>query len=165
MPTRAERTALLFLSAVILTGGVVRLTRSRRAGIDPAPLAPHALADQRRAVESVGHARGSAHRGEATPHSASARAPLPRAGAPARVSASEPRPAMAAPTRPVDLDRASAREIESLPRIGPALAARIVADRDTNGPFGSLDSLARRVKGIGPAMVKVLQPLVTFSGR
>ncbi|MBA3673160.1 MAG: helix-hairpin-helix domain-containing protein [Gemmatimonadaceae bacterium] len=64
----------------------------------------------------------------------------------------------------VDVDRASAAELEALPRIGRTLAARIVANRDSAGPFGSLERLGR-VKGIGPAMLALLAPLVTFSGR
>jgi DNA uptake protein ComE-like DNA-binding protein len=68
----------------------------------------------------------------------------------------------AAPPAIIDLDRASARELETLPRIGPALASRIVADRDSLGPFGSLDGF-QRVKGVGPAMVRQLASRVTFS--
>jgi competence protein ComEA len=64
----------------------------------------------------------------------------------------------------VDLDRASEPEIEALPRIGPAIARRIVASRDSLGAFGSLEGLAR-VRGMGPATRKRLAPLVTFSGR
>ncbi|MEO7455484.1 MAG: helix-hairpin-helix domain-containing protein, partial [Gemmatimonadaceae bacterium] len=40
----------------------------------------------------------------------------------------------------IDVDRASAQEIEALPRIGPALAKRIVANRDSHGPFRSLEA-------------------------
>jgi competence protein ComEA len=65
---------------------------------------------------------------------------------------------------PVDLDVATVPEIEALPRIGPALARRIVGNRDSLGAFGSLEAL-RRVKGIGPATVRLLAPLVTFSGQ
>jgi competence protein ComEA len=68
------------------------------------------------------------------------------------------------PAAPVDMDFASAQEIEALPRIGPALAHRIVANRDSFGAFGSLDKL-RRVKGMGPASLDRLAPLVTFGGR
>ena len=63
---------------------------------------------------------------------------------------------------PVDMDTSSAELIETLNGIGPALAKRIVADRDSSGPFGSLDGL-RRVKGIGPALSAKLAPQVTFS--
>jgi competence protein ComEA len=71
---------------------------------------------------------------------------------------------LAAGAGPVDLDRASAAEIERLPGIGPALAGRIVASRDSLGPFGGLAALAR-VKGVGPATLKRLARLVTFSGQ
>ena len=39
-------------------------------------------------------------------------------------------------------------KFSSLPKVGPALAHRILANRDSLGPFGSLDEL-RRVKGVG----------------
>ena len=64
----------------------------------------------------------------------------------------------------VDLDRASEQEIDVLPRVGPALARRLVANRDSFGAFGGLEALGR-VKGFGPATRKRLSPLVTFSGR
>ena len=64
----------------------------------------------------------------------------------------------------VDLDRASAEEITRLPRIGPGLAARIVADRDAHGPFGSLDGLDR-VSGIGPSVLEAVKPYAVFLGR
>ena len=67
-------------------------------------------------------------------------------------------------SRPVDLDHASEREIEALPRVGPALAHRIVAHRDSFGSYGSMDAL-RKVKGLGRATLERLAPLVTFSGR
>jgi competence ComEA-like helix-hairpin-helix protein len=65
---------------------------------------------------------------------------------------------------PVDLDHATAEEIATLPRIGPATAARIVASRDSSGPFRSLEGL-RRVRGMGPATLRLIAPRVTFSGR
>ena len=64
----------------------------------------------------------------------------------------------------IDLDTATPEEIERLPRVGPALARRIVANRDSLGPFGSLSGL-RRVKGMGPATIERLEHLVTFSGQ
>ena len=67
------------------------------------------------------------------------------------------------PTRqPVDLDIASASEIERLPGIGPALAKRIVSDREANGPYRCLVALDR-VKGVGPALLERLDSLTTFS--
>lgn len=64
----------------------------------------------------------------------------------------------------VDLDVADTSGIGGLPRVGPALARRIVANRDSFGPFGSLAALGR-VKGVGPATRERLAGLVTFSGQ
>jgi competence ComEA-like helix-hairpin-helix protein len=66
------------------------------------------------------------------------------------------------PLGPLDLDVASEKEIEALRNVGPALAKRIIADRDSLGPFGSMEGLTR-VKGIGPSMVEKLDSAVTFS--
>jgi len=68
-----------------------------------------------------------------------------------------------APTQPIDLDRAGLAEIDALPGMSRTVAERIVADRDSLGPFGSLDALCWRVRGVGPGTVKRLRPLVTFS--
>ena len=70
---------------------------------------------------------------------------------------------LANPAEPVDVDIATAGELERLPRIGPALAERIVKDRVEYGAFGSLAGL-QRVRGIGQAMARDLASYVTFSG-
>lgn len=62
----------------------------------------------------------------------------------------------------IDLDRAPAEELARLPRIGPGLAARIVADREQHGPFGSLEGLDR-VPGVGPTLLAALRPHAMFS--
>jgi len=64
------------------------------------------------------------------------------------------------PAGPVDVNRASASELDQLPGVGPATAAAIVAHRDANGPFGSVDDL-EAVRGIGPTKVEALRGLVT----
>jgi competence ComEA-like helix-hairpin-helix protein len=74
--------------------------------------------------------------------------------------------ALARPLEPgerVDVDRASAAELERLPRVGKRLAARIAADRRANGPFGSLEALGR-VPGVSARLRSDLEPWVTFSG-
>jgi competence protein ComEA len=62
--------------------------------------------------------------------------------------------------QPLDLNRATAVELEVLPKVGPALAGRIVALRERRGGFKSVEELDD-VKGIGPATLKQLAPLVT----
>lgn len=64
----------------------------------------------------------------------------------------------------VDVDRAGTAELTRLPRIGPALAARVVAEREAGGPFGSLEALDRRVAGVGPTTVDAIRPWARFSG-
>lgn len=60
----------------------------------------------------------------------------------------------------VNLNRASAAELEALPGIGPVLAARIVDDRRERGPYGTVADVAR-VEGVGPALVARLAELAT----
>jgi len=55
--------------------------------------------------------------------------------------------------RPVPINRATEAELQTLSGIGPALARRIVEDRNRRGPFRSPDDL-QRVSGIGPVTVE-----------
>ena len=57
----------------------------------------------------------------------------------------------------VDINRADTNKLESLPGIGPSLAAAIVEHRDREGPFRSVDDLLD-VAGIGPAKLDQLRP-------
>jgi competence protein ComEA len=60
----------------------------------------------------------------------------------------------------VDLNTATAAELDGLPGIGPVLAERIVAHRTAQGPFTAVDQLDD-VPGIGPAIAAELAGLVT----
>lgn len=61
---------------------------------------------------------------------------------------------------PVDINRATAAELETLPGIGPVLAARIVVDRVDRGAYASLDDL-ERVRGLRSDVVDGLRDLAT----
>ncbi len=61
---------------------------------------------------------------------------------------------------PINLNEATATELEELPRIGPAMAARIVAWREENGRFTSVEDLLA-VTGIGAKTLEGLRELVT----
>ncbi len=69
-------------------------------------------------------------------------------------------PAASTDKRIININTASAQELETLPDIGPALAARIVAER-ARQPFRTLQELDR-VKGIGAKKLQKLAPYVTF---
>lgn len=60
----------------------------------------------------------------------------------------------------VNINTASSAELETLPRVGPAMAERIIAWRDTNGRFSSVDDLLS-VTGIGDKTFEALRDLVT----
>jgi competence protein ComEA len=138
MPTPAERKALLFLSTVLVLGASTRAYRTLHSRSPANAQARSALERQIKAADSArrsGLRRPKREKRQKTP----------------------PKPA-----GPVDLDVATEKEIEALRHVGPTLARRIVADRDSFGPFGSMEGL-RRVKGIGPSMVAKLDSAVTFS--
>ena len=59
----------------------------------------------------------------------------------------------------VSLSRGTSAELETLPRVGPATAARIIAWREENGPFTSVDDVLA-VSGIGPATLEGFRALV-----
>lgn len=147
MPTPSERRALLFIAAVAALGLGVRGLRVVAAGQGPATPAA-ALAAQIAVVDSAVATGGRPRRAKAK--AADAAAPASREGP-------------AHDREPLDMDQADIEALDQLPGIGPALARRIVEDRDANGPFGSVDGL-QRVRGIGPALAARLAPLVTFSG-
>jgi competence protein ComEA len=67
------------------------------------------------------------------------------------------------PSERIDADRASPQELARLPRVGLALAKKIVADREARGPFGGPAGLDR-VPGVGPGLLAALGPHLAFSG-
>lgn len=134
-------------------GGPFRTTGdlARVRGIGPATverLAPHlGLPEGPPVPEPAGGALPPVVTGSSAPGSAS--------GAPA------PRPGTSAPDHDrsviVDLNRARAEDLERLRGVGPVLARRIVAYRDSVGRFGSVAEL-ERVSGIGPVLLRRLAP-------
>jgi competence protein ComEA len=62
----------------------------------------------------------------------------------------------------IDVDRASAQELQRLPGVGPGLARRIVEERKRSGPFGDTAALGR-VEGIGPSKLQRMAPNLAFS--
>lgn len=59
----------------------------------------------------------------------------------------------------IDLNKASAELLETLPGIGPVRAGDIVADRELNGPFLTIEQITR-VQGIGPSIFGEIRELV-----
>ena len=65
------------------------------------------------------------------------------------------------PEQMININTASAAELELLPGIGPSLAKEIMDHRSANGLFNTADDLLA-VSGIGPAKVEQLRDLITF---
>jgi competence protein ComEA len=77
-------------------------------------------------------------------------------GAPGTPNGSSP----GSPAGPVNVNTATVTELDTLPGIGPATAQAIVDHRSRHGPFRTVADLAK-VKGIGPAKLAQLEPLVS----
>ncbi|KLU08152.1 helix-hairpin-helix domain-containing protein, partial [Kocuria sp. SM24M-10] len=84
--------------------------------------------------------------------------PAPAAGATGAAAAAGS--GASAPGGTLDLNTATAAELEALPRVGPVLAGRIVEFRDQHGGFAASTDLDA-VPGIGPTLLEALLPLVT----
>ena len=67
------------------------------------------------------------------------------------------------PSGVVNINTASSEELELLPRVGPALAGRIIEFREANGPFRTVDEILA-VKGIGESSFEKLEPFIVTSG-
>jgi competence protein ComEA len=63
----------------------------------------------------------------------------------------------------VNINTATAEQLQLLPGVGPALAGRIIAFREANGPFEKVDELTA-VQGIGDKSIEKLRPYVATSG-
>jgi len=125
-----DKRAALLLASLALAGAAVRFVLS------PSPSAPPGDVQ----LQAPSHSPGSDLR-ETARRAASLARPL-------------------APGERIDLDNADVTEITRLPRVGPALAQRIVAWRTEHGLFGSLERLDS-VPGIGPKLLEAIRPFVT----
>jgi competence protein ComEA len=91
---------------------------------------------------------------------------VPKKGEPAPALAAPPAPAgggakggSSSPAGPVDLNTATAEQLEALPGVGPATSKAILAYRSSHGRFRSVTELLE-VPGIGPTKLEALRPLV-----
>ena len=82
--------------------------------------------------------------------------PMPEAAEP-MPEAAEPMPEAAGP---IDINMADAAALQTLPGIGETKAAAIIAHREANGPFATVDAL-QNVKGIGEKTLGKLKEQIT----
>ncbi len=147
LPTAAAQALRIYITGAVKRPGVVAVP------------AGSLLAD---AVQAVGGATADADLESinlAAPLSDNQHITVPRL-----VATATPRPAAVATIAPstarVNINTATAADLETLPHIGPALAQRIIAYREANGPFQRIEDL-QNVEGIGEARYNDIAPLIT----
>ncbi len=188
--SRVQLVALSMLAVLLVTGGWVSYARSRPRHVTVLPTRDAVAEKSARAVLTV-HVAGAVtspglYRLEEGSRVADA---LDRAGGPtpdaaldnlnlaARLNDGQkvmvatkgpavPQGGTSAPSGPapgalVNINTAGSGELESLPGVGPSLAARIIRYRDENGQFSSVDELDE-VEGIGTKRLDSLRELVTI---
>ncbi|MFA5110024.1 MAG: helix-hairpin-helix domain-containing protein [Desulfobaccales bacterium] len=64
---------------------------------------------------------------------------------------------------PLDLNRATAQDLDAIPGIGPDLAQRIVDYRRARGPFKKIEELEEKVLGFGPQKMKDIKPYLAIN--
>jgi competence ComEA-like helix-hairpin-helix protein len=151
--SRPQLRLLLLLASIFLVGLGVR---EWRAGFP-------ALADRLERFdrdEPIAPLLPAARR-EDPPEQARPKQKMTGASSTTRPEARErPAPAADPPAQPLDLNRATAADLQRLPGIGPGLAQRILAERERRGRFESPEAL-RQVMGLGPKKLAALRDLVT----
>lgn len=125
-----------------LTDGMQLYVPRRGETAAPAPIQPHTGTAQ-------GASQGASHGGGSQPQRT-----LTPSGGTGTTGTS------AASQGSVNINTATAEQLQSLPRIGPAMAQRIITWREAHGGFRSVDELDA-VPGIGPTLLETLRPLVT----
>lgn len=148
--TPAERKALLFLAVVAVLGGGVRVWRASH----PGRAAHSSVSGDSADGDSAAGGRPASRRGHSVRKRAATGSSV-RRGSRGGVSDRDS-------TRIIDIDRASVAEIDALGVVPAGVGRMIVADRDSFGPFGSIEELAR-VPFLSTAALRKLAPRVTFS--
>jgi competence protein ComEA len=140
--TEAERRGAWVVVALLLIGTAHDLWRA------------HTLARQRESIAARTSATDSAAAPYAGPGDDSLGPRPPRALTPRPPGES---------AAPIDLNHATAQELDALPGVGPVLAGRIVTQRTLHGPYRRVEDLLA-VRGIGPRLLDRIRPHVIVRG-
>jgi competence ComEA-like helix-hairpin-helix protein len=154
----AEKSALAILLALLVSGAALRAWQ--RSGVSLGPVDDwetlRALVIRARAEDAAPWP--CAHPAEAFGEAAGGAKKPARGGG--KTSGGNRKQA---PAGVVDLNKASEKQLNALPGVGPSTARAIVAWRAANGPFTAPEELMR-VKGIGPRKFEALRAWVKAAG-
>lgn len=162
-----ESRALGFIGLLLaLSAGARLVDRPKAISIDAPGVDIAALESASRDLmrESGSKASRPKKSSQAKTSSGTARPPAKPKGEPAEpkprtTPAKAPKGTVGPAGAPIRLNGATAKDLEGLPGVGPVLAARIIAYRDSVGGIRTFEQLDE-VKGIGPAMLARLKPLL-----
>lgn len=140
--TRSECNVILALAVLFCVGLAARYVQSRAR-----PVPAVAYAEAERLFQEASEAALADTVEQASPASTVEPSSTP--------TAYQPKSALAAGS--INLNTATASELQRLPRIGPKLAARILAHREAHGPFRRVQDLLQ-VSGIGKKTLARLEP-------
>jgi competence ComEA-like helix-hairpin-helix protein len=168
--SRPQLKLLLTLAATLLIGFGVREWRAGFPDLadrlerfdreEPAAPVPPPSRPDRKSVRGVKPAVAAP--ADTAPGETNASSTAATSAAGAEASATSPvAVAAAAEAPPLDINRASAAEFARLPGVGPALAERIVAERERRGRFESPEAL-RYVLGMGPKKLAAIRERITI---
>lgn len=160
---RSDHKALVFIGTIAVLGAGVRVVR---ASTTAAPATQPALEHQMQAADSsarVIHAPRQQGRKAAVRSAADTTKRKLVSDTAKRTFGRGPLDRPGYIGGKLDLDVATAAQIDSLPGVPPSMAKRIVLDRMMRGPFLNRDGL-RRVFGVGPLFIQSIDSLITFSG-
>lgn len=140
--------------------GLIGLGYSLATRPTPAPPRPVFVAQPVHPTTGIADASSLA----AAPAGAPAETPAlaPTEAAPNARQSSPPEPEKLGAGMTIDVNTATAEQLQLLPGIGPSRAAAIIENRRAMGPFRTVEDLAR-IRGIGPATVEGVRPYVTLS--
>lgn len=137
--TRDESRAVAFLAVLLLLAAAARVVNR------PAPIAITAAPIDVGALRAAGQSLAAQSQQRAPKARSRVQRPAPRAAVIVEPSIG-----------PLDLNRASEIDLDRLPGIGPAVAGRIIARRDSIGRYRRVEDLDS-VKGVGPALIEKIR--------